>query len=307
MYFDFEDYRPEIPRVPSAISRREGILLAVILHLVVFILIILFPDTFRPSAEQQLAEAVVPVDPMRDVPRFVYMEPPVERPAPPRERAPLSDLDRRATTPVRPPTAENPDPLSAGNTADRVIGSPEERRMGPDGPGEAMNPTQPVQPTPPAATAGPGATAAIPALPEQAAGGGNLGDSLRNLQRYLQDQNFNNPRGGGSPQDPLIQFDSKGVEFGPWIRRFLAQVKRNWYIPEAARLLRGRVSIKFIVHRDGRLDTLDVVRPSSVEQFNAAAYNALRLSNPTLPLPTEYPDETIEIIVTFLYNEDRQP
>jgi hypothetical protein len=31
------------------------------------------------------------------------------------------------------------------------------------------------------------------------------------------------------------------------------------------------------------------------------------LSNPTLPLPVEYPDETIEIIVTFLYNEERQP
>ena len=30
---------------------------------------------------------------------------------------------------------------------------------------------------------------------------------------------------------PAIQFDTKGVEFGPWIRRFIAQVKRNWLIP----------------------------------------------------------------------------
>jgi len=304
MYFDFEDYRPEIPRVPSAISRREGVLLAVILHLVLFILILVFPDTFRPSAEQ-LAESVVPVKPFDEVPRFVYMEPPVERPAPPRERAPLSDLDRRATTPIQPPVAENPDPLSTGNTPDRVVGSPEERRMGPDGPGDASTATQPVQPSPPNVATGSGA-AAVPVVPEPA-GGGRLGDSLRNLQQYLQNQNYNNPRGGGSPQDPLIQFDSKGVEFGPWIRRFLAQVKRNWYIPEAARLLRGRVSIKFIVHRDGRLDSIDVIRPSTVEQFTEAASNALRLSNPTLPLPVEYPDETIEIIVTFLYNEDRNP
>jgi len=305
MYFDFEDYRPDIPRVPSAISRREGILLAIILHLGLFIFILLFPETLQSFQQQDAAEAVVPVQPLREVPRFVYMEPPVERPAPPRERAPLSDLDRRATTPVQPPVAENPDPLMRGNTADRVVGSPEERRMGPDGPGEAPT-LQQVQPSPPNVATGPGVGTPVP-VPADPAGGGRLGDSLRNLQQYLQDQNFNNPRGGGGPQDPLIQFDSKGVEFGPWIRRFLAQVKRNWYIPEAARLLRGRVSIKFIVYRDGRVENLDVIRPSSVDQFNLAAFNALKLSNPTLPLPTEYPDETIEIIITFLYNEERQP
>jgi len=304
MYFDFEDYRPEIPRVPPAISRREGILLAIILHLGVLIFILLFPETLRPFQEQN-AETIVPVQPFRDVPRFVYMEPPVERPAPPRERAPLSDLDRRATTPLRPPVAENSDPLMSGNTADRVVGSPEERRIGPDGPGEAPT-LQQVQPSPPNVATGPGVGTPVP-VPADPAGGGRLGDSLRNLQQYLQDQNFNNPKGGVGPQDPLIQFDSKGVEFGPWIRRFLAQVKRNWYIPEAARLLRGRVSIKFIVYRDGRVENLEVLRPSSVEQFNLAAWNALKLSNPTLPLPTEYPDETIEIIVTFLYNEERQP
>ena len=301
MYFDFEDYHPEIPRVPSAISRREGILLAVILHLVVFILVLMFPESFRALAEEQSAEAV-PVEPAREAPRFVYIEPLVERPATPRLEAPLSDLDRRATTPVVPPSAQNPDPASVGNTPDRVVGSPEERRAGPEGPG--TTPTlKPTQPAPPS-VAGTGA-GAIP-TPPQPTGGGQLGDSLRNLQQYLQNQNYNNPRGGQGEQDPLIQFDSKGVEFGPWIRRFLAQVKRNWYIPEAARLLRGRVSIKFIVHRDGRLESLEVIRPSTVDQFNAAAFNALRLSNPTLPLPTEYPDETIEIIITFLYNEERQ-
>jgi TonB family protein len=271
--------------------------------LLAFLLIILFPDTFRspPESADELAQAV-PVQPLREVPRFVYMEPPVERPAPPRPQAPLSDLDRRAATPLRPPVIDNPDPFSEGNTRDRVIGSREERRAGPDGPGDLS--TRPVQPAPPSVTSGAGAATPLPTLQQPQPGGGRLGDSLRNLQRYLQDQNFRNPRGGEGPQDPLIQFDSKGVEFGPWIRRFIAQVKRNWYIPEAARLLRGRVSIKFIVYRDGRLASLEVIRPSTVEQFTVAALNALRLSNPTLPLPSEYPDETIEIILTFLYNED---
>jgi TonB family protein len=303
MYFDFEDSRPDVPRVPSAISRREGVLIALVLHLVLFIAVLLSPDTFFRRDEDTAADARL-VQP-GDVPRFVYMEPPVERPAPPRDRAPLSDLDRRSATPFRPPAPAEPDPFSEGNTRDRVIGTPEERRAGPEGP--ADTPPLSVQPTPPAVAAGGGPAPALAVPPTPPAGGGRLGESLRNLQQYLQDQSFHNPRGGQGDQDPLIQFDSKGVEFGPWIRRFLAQVKRNWYIPEAARLLRGRVSIRFHVHRDGRLVDLEVVRPSSVEQFTAAAYNALKLSNPTLPLPVEYPDETIEIVVTFLYNEDRRP
>ena len=63
--------------------------------------------------------------------------------------------------------------------------------------------------------------------------GGSLGDALRNLQRYVQRDQFENPQGGGA-FGPAIQFDTKGVEFGPWIRRFVAQVKRNWLIPYAA-------------------------------------------------------------------------
>jgi len=300
MFLDFEDYRPDVPRVPSAMSRREGVLLAVILHLLLFIALIMFPSAFVRDEAEQVVQAV-PVDPSRRVPAFVHMEPPRDVIAPPRPLAPLFDLDRRAASPVIPPRPETPDPFSQGNTPEKVLGTPAERRVGPDGPGDATL-LQRVAPAPSSVTTDAGSAAAIPTP----TGGGRLGDSLRNLQQYLQNQNFDNVRGGQTDQDPLIQFDSKGVEFGPWIRRFLAQVKRNWYIPEAARLLRGRVSIKFLVHRDGRVVNLEIIRESTVDQFNAAAFNALKLSNPTLPLPTEYPDETIEIIVTFLYNE-RQP
>src|SRR5690348_18263498 len=33
-----------------------------------------------------------------------------------------------------------------------------------------------------------------------------------------------------------IQFDSKGIDFGPWLRRFTAQVKRNWFVPQVAEI-----------------------------------------------------------------------
>src|SRR5437773_889077 len=47
--------------------------------------------------------------------------------------------------------------------------------------------------------------------------GGALGDALRNLQRYVQRDAFDNTQGGGGQFGPELQFDTKGVEFGPWV------------------------------------------------------------------------------------------
>ena len=136
-----------------------------------------------------------------------------------------------------------------------------------------------------------------------ATSGGSLGDALRNLQRYTQNESFDNQGGGGGQFGPEIQFDTKGVEFGPWIRRFIAQVKRNWFIPYAAMSMKGHVVIQFNVHKDGSITDLQVVGASPVDAFNNAALGALSGSNPTQPLPPEYPDNKAFFTVTFFYNE----
>ena len=46
MYFDFEDYRPDISPVGSAISWREGVLLSIIVHLVGMIVVLVAPKIF---------------------------------------------------------------------------------------------------------------------------------------------------------------------------------------------------------------------------------------------------------------------
>jgi TonB family protein len=132
--------------------------------------------------------------------------------------------------------------------------------------------------------------------------GGSLGDALKNLQKYVQNESFNNQKGQVQDFGPL-QFDTKGVEFGPWIRRFISQVRRNWFVPMAAQTMRGRVVITFNVHRNGALTDVTVVRPSEIDSFNTAAVNALLASNPTTALPPEYPDEKAFFTVTFFYNE----
>jgi TonB family protein len=249
---------------------------------------------------------------------FVFVQPRLERPVrrPPEQAAP-SDLDRAAQSRQRAPKPNNPLPYNRGNSPDRVDTEAQRREAargrGPEPDPAAGQPaTQPQQaeatkvpesqsamqfpsnrtPSPQNGTNGRSPTA-----------GGSLGDALRNLQRYTQGEAFENQGGGGGQFGPEIQFDTKGVEFGPWIRRFVAQVKRNWFIPYAAMSMRGHVVITFNVHKDGSITDLTVVGPCPVDAFNNAAFGALSGSNPTQPLPPEYPSEKAFFTVTFFYNE----
>ena len=53
----------------------------------------------------------------------------------------------------------------------------------------------------------------------------------------------------------------------------------------------------------GSITDLTVVGPSAVDAFNNAAFGALSGSNPTQPLPPEYPADKAFFTVTFFYNE----
>ena len=130
-----------------------------------------------------------------------------------------------------------------------------------------------------------------------------LGRAVENLRQRVRRETFRNYSGDTGRFGPDIQFDSKGVEFGPWIRRFVAQIRRNWFVPYAIWSMHGHVVLTFNVHSDGSLTDLTVVKPSHVEAFTNSAFNALLSSDPTQPLPPEYPDDRAFFTVTFYFNE----
>ena len=100
-------------------------------------------------------------------------------------------------------------------------------------------------------------------MPQRAASAGVLADAIRNVQKYAPRESFVNLQGGGDQEfAPAIQFDTKGVEFGPWLRRFIAQIRRNWFIPQSRDVPAGHVVITFYVGKDGRITELNVLRPS---------------------------------------------
>lgn len=117
---------------------------------------------------------------------------------------------------------------------------------------------------------------------------GSLGDTLQRLQ-------------ASASLSPEIRFDTRGAEFGPWIRRFVVQIKRNWFVPYGAMSLSGHVVVTVNVHKDGAITDATVAGPSHIEDLDRAALGAV--SNPTLPLPAGYPDEKALFTITFFYNE----
>lgn len=305
MYLDFGDDRPDTPRVPRALPESVVVTLSVAWHALLLVVIAAGPGMWSTASGVE----AVPAEPPRDPVRFVEVLPLIDRTAPPRSEAPDSDLDRRSATVERPPDARDRDPFSRGNTPEPVGGAPTPPARAAGSPADGASPapdSSPADVDPADAIEADAETIPLRELlaRNRPAPQGNLGDALRDLQRYLQQDNFESPNGGWTDDGAAIQFDSRGVDFGPWLRRFRAQVRSNWFVPQVAMVSHGRVVLQFYVHRDGRLSDLRVVGPSSIDAFNTSAYNAIRLSNPTLPLPDEYPVDQVLFTVTFFYNED---
>src|SRR5712671_4667396 len=112
MYFDFEDYHPSIEPVGRALTALEMVLLTIIFHLVMVILVLVSPKwlpRFLPKFLQTVPAPALVLQQPRQEPRFVFVQPRLERPVrKPAERAEASDLDRQATSPERALKPTNP-------------------------------------------------------------------------------------------------------------------------------------------------------------------------------------------------------
>ena len=311
MYFNFEDYRPDTPTLPRSLTRLEVFLLTIVVYLSFVIVMLVWPklpfvQAWEAERKQELAkQQQEEMQRQRENARFVFVAPRVDlqaRKAP--ERAELSDLDRKARTMERAVKPTNTMPFARGNSFEKIEGAPpkpEQRTADAPQPERKTDDAREALALPDSPTGTQPKSAETPRGPSA----GVLADAIRNVQKYAPRDSYVNLQ-GGADQDfaPSIQFDTKGVEFGPWLRRFIAQIRRNWFIPEAAMFQKGHVVITFFVGKDGRITELKVMRPSSVGAFNNSSFNALAASNPTQPLPPEYPDDRAFFTITFYFNEN---
>ena len=319
MYFNFDESRPDTPRLDRSLTRLEQVLLTLLAYAVIVIAALLGPElpfVRQMEAQQQAAlqQRLKEQQDLRDRSEFVFVQPKVDivTKVPPK-LAELSDKNRRAQTIERAPDPKNTLPFSRGNTTERVIADasrsreqpseqPKPASKGVDNGAETSSP-QPSSPNSLNPSTSPEETMARnTSRPPLGVPSGVLSDAIRHVDRYTGGETLRNVQGQGD-YGPSIQFDTKGVEFGPWLRRFIAQIKRNWFVPYAAMSLHGHVVLQFNVHKNGAITDLRVVQPSSIDAFTNSAFHAIQLSNPTMPLPPEYPDEQALFTVTFYFNE----
>jgi TonB family protein len=253
-------------------------------------------------------------DNLRDRAQFVFVAPKVEvRTQVPPKLAELSDRNRRAQTMEKAPDPKNDVAFSRGNSAEKIVSDarkdrpqpseqPSEPAKGSDSPdaGAPADPNALRLPRTPDSVIARNEPSNNPTLGTP--GRGVISEAVRNVQKYSQGESLQNVQGSGD-FGPSIQFDTKGVDFGPWLRRFVAQIRRNWFVPYAAMSLRGHVVLSFKVHRDGSITDLQINQPSAIDAFTKSSFNAIKLSNPTVPLPLEFPDENAPFVVTFYFNE----
>lgn len=134
-------------------------------------------------------------------------------------------------------------------------------------------------------------------------GEGGEDGAFTDIRRFLAGTRFDNPEGGlVANTGNTLYYNDKGANFVPWLRRMLAEVRRNWFVPYSVAFNHGHVAVGISVARDGSVTELKVLIPSGTSGFDNAAVGALRASQ-LLPLPADYPDEKFDIILVFWYNE----
>lgn len=118
------------------------------------------------------------------------------------------------------------------------------------------------------------------------------------------------PRQSGIQSNMEILSDTMGVDFGPYLARVLHDVRLNWYnlIPEIARppiMKKGKVSIEFVIMKDGSVKGMRLMSPSGDVSLDRAAWGGIIGSNPFPPLPGEFSGPYLALRFHFYYNPDR--
>lgn len=283
------------------------------------------PERANAAAQALVGQRGKPV-------KFIYVRDTNPSKEPPLDRSRVSDMQRRGASPDG-GRGKSPDPTSFGNSGMREPGgmgrtgpTPRPARP-PSPPGGATSPPRPsadpsqgkgVRKDPAAQPETPGVgklslpapggaspeapRAASRGLPPQPQGMG-VGGQLQQLYMGTMQGGYNNPN-ASRLNAGAVSFDTAGWDLGPYARQVQERVQSNWRIPEVQEVLRqkGWVAIHFVVHRDGRVTDLAVLRPSGIPSYDQSALNALKSSDPLPPLPDVVTVPQINGTFRFFYN-----
>ena len=111
---------------------------------------------------------------------------------------------------------------------------------------------------------------------------------------------------GTAEQGPL-SFETRWYDWGDYAQSMVSRIRVNWYanMPQIIRTgLQGVVTIRFTIHRDGRITDVTILNSSTVPPYDFAARKAIELSSPLNPLPKDFPNPNERVTAMFYYNRD---
>lgn len=86
--------------------------------------------------------------------------------------------------------------------------------------------------------------------------------------------------------------------------RLKRKVRQNWYVPDAFRkfgLISGRTLVGFTIWPDGSVTDFRVIKHEGDKSLENSSANAIKLAAPFDPLPSDFPDEKLDITFGFYY------
>ena len=312
--------------------RRAGVSRAMLASIIVHSLLITYVVlSYHPVSNSDAAPPIARyVQLIRQNPRQF-----TEAPGPGIDSAPLtapwSDANRRASTPHPTGTQPTNRPGEGGVYSPRT--APAQPREAPGSPGEATqpsprqtvsNPTTASQPTSPQTSAAATSrradatpTFAYKPSSQQAPAQGaiNWHSAIREVGKVAslaaEQQSLDLGNGGGGEKgyakDGPISFESQWYDWGQYAESMVSKIRVNWYgnMPQLIQTgLKGVVTIRFTIHRDGHLGEITILTSSGVPPYDFAAKKAIELASPLNPLPADFPNATEHVTAMFFYNQE---
>ncbi len=288
--------------------------ISVLLHLIVLWLAYRFPYTVRRPEE------IMEID-LSDIPRATDFLP-----------AERGILDGRPPRPALSPEGEKPPPVPQGRVPDLPVKPdlpPEEsfpiiaRKASPDAETKDGREAK-ASPTPSPATprSAPGRSAAPGSAPstslrdltpslgkmvmtrEEPSGGRGQGAAAGNAVgtggKATGGEGVTEEGGGGFRLTPLNAPEVQYISYFASIKR---KIELVWQYPyeAAAAGIQGELTLDFVIARNGRVNSIDLVRGSGSKILDDEAIRSIRMAAPFDPIPKDYNITSLQIRGRFVY------
>lgn len=111
----------------------------------------------------------------------------------------------------------------------------------------------------------------------------------------------------GFAESGPLSFETQWYDWGEYAQSMVSRIRVNWYnnMPQLIQTgLKGVVTIRFTIQRDGRITDVTILSSSGAPPYDFAAKKAIELSSPLNPLPKDFPNPSERVTAMFFYNQE---